>query len=203
MIDKQRKLLEERQSKYLSIGITEGGQTRAAIGIPWDKTTNSYNMKTPNVYISKEDLADPEIMSLISKYEVIGCYISVPMDEYSFLENFPNLMDLMIIKATKLTDLSFMRSLKECRMLYLRDAKLKNLNDIIDIKKEGKIRYVICLGLDTCEIEDISSVLENEDLFYSEFLIWTPKGSGERDRWKGFKQDSKNFKIYEYIPKEK
>ena len=175
----------------MSIGITEGGLPRSVIGVPWNFTSNAYNMMTPNVYIAKEDLNNEEIMAQISKYKVIGCYISVPLDDYSFLKSFVYLRDLAIKNGHMMSDLSFMRNLHECRMLYLHGVHLSNLDD------------VYCLCLNDCRIDDLSSVLENERLGYSEFIVITPQGSGEKKRWEGFKRDSRHFHVFEYVPKDK
>ena len=203
MLEEQRKRLKNRDGEYLSIGITEGGLPRSAIGVPWNFTSNAYNMLTPNVYIEKEDLNDEEIMAEIMKHKVVGCYISVPLEDYSFLRSFVYLGDLAIENGYMLSDISFMRELHDCRMLYLHGAHLENLDDVIETKKIIKTRYVYCLCLNNCKIDDISSVLENERLGYSEFIVITPQGSGEKQRWKGFKQGSRRFNIREYVPKDK
>lgn len=93
MLEEQRERLKNRDGEYLSIGITEGGLPRLAIGVPWNFTFNAYNMQTPNIYISKEVLNDPEIMSEILKHKITGCYISVTLDNYSFLSQFVHFRD--------------------------------------------------------------------------------------------------------------
>lgn len=201
MLEEQRERLKKWEGEYLSIGITEGGLPRMAVGAPWNFTSNAYNMQTPNVYISKEDLDDPEIMSEILKHKITGCYISVALDDYSFLNKFVNLRDLAIKDGYRLSDLSFMRNLRECKMLYLHDAHLDNLDDVIETKKEHRVGYIHCLCLHDCKIKDISSILENEKLGYSEFIIITPQGSDEKQRWEGFKEGSRRFFFHEYVPK--
>lgn len=203
MIEEQRERLKNNDSEYLSIGITDGGLPRSAIGVPWNFTSNAYSMMTPNVYIAKEDLNDEQIMAEILKYKVIGCYISVPLDDYSFLKSFVYLRDLAIKNGHKMSDVSFMRELHECRMLYLHGVHLSNLDDVIETKKLAKTRYVYCLCINDCQIDDISSVLENERLGYSEFIVITSQGSGEKQRWEGFKRDSRHLHVYEYVPKDK
>lgn len=201
MTEAEYKKLLNWKSKDISIGISENGGFRCAIGIPWNKTSNAYKMQTPNVWITKDDLSDSDIMNEISKHEVTGCYISTPLDDYSFLEGFPMLQDLSIKNGYTIKDLSFIRKLKECIMFFLHGARLRNLDDIVETKKEARIRYMLCLGLHSCEIDDISSALNNEKQYYSEFLIWMPQGSNEKERWKNFKQGSRGFHIYEYVPK--
>lgn len=201
MLEAQRERLKKWKSECLNIGITEDGMFRLGIGIPWNFTSNAYNMQTPNVYISKEDLNDPEIMSEIMKHKITGCYISVALDDYSFLNKLANLRDLAIKDGYRLSDLSFMRKLRECRMLYLHDVHLDNLDDVIETKKEHIPGYIYCLCLNDCKIKDISSILENEKLGYSEFVVITPQGSGEKQRWEGFKEGSRRFFFREYAPK--
>ena len=56
--------------------------------IPWDKTSNAFNMRTPNIYIAPEDLQNQEIMSQIAKKKVDGCYIFEELKDYTFLKEF-------------------------------------------------------------------------------------------------------------------
>ena len=72
MIESERNKLENRESEYLSIGITQGGVPRTTIGIPWEATAHAFNMRTPNVYLSPEDIQDEEIMGQLESYKVIG-----------------------------------------------------------------------------------------------------------------------------------
>lgn len=69
-------------------------------------------------------------------------------------------------------------------MLYLENAKLKNLDMIVDVKKSSTAMFCClrCIGLDNCEIEELA-VFETEKVHFSEFLIWKPEGTNERDRW--------------------
>ena len=85
MLESERNKLNNRESEYLSIGITQGGVPRVTIGVPWEATAHAFNMRTPNVYLSPEDLQDEEVMVLIESYKVIGCYIWAPLTDYGFL----------------------------------------------------------------------------------------------------------------------
>lgn len=184
MIESERNKLENRESEYLSIGITQGGVPRTTIGIPWEATVHAFNMRTPNVYLSPEDIQDEEIMGQLESYKVIGCYIWVPLSDYSFLARFKDLQDINIKNGDAISNLSFLAELYECRMLYLQNAKLKNLDMIVDVKKSSTAMFgcLRCIGLDNCEIEELS-VFETEKVHFSEFLIWKPEGTNERDRW--------------------
>jgi len=184
MIESERNKLENRESEYLSIGITQGGVPRTTIGIPWEATVHAFNMRTPNVYLSPEDIQDEEIMGQLESYKVIGCYIWVPLSDYSFLARFKDLQDINIKNGDAISNLSFLAELYECRMLYLQNAKLKNLDMIVDVKKSSTAMFgcLRCIGLDNCAVEDLS-VFEIEKVHFSEFLIWMPEGSNERSRW--------------------
>ena len=184
MIEPERNKLENRESEYLSIGITQGGVPRTIIGIPWEATVHAFNMRTPNVYLSPEDIQDEEIMGQLESYKVIGCYIWVPLSDYSFLARFKDLQDINIKNGDAISNLSFLAELYECRMLYLQNAKLKNLDMIVDVKKSSTAMFgcLRCIGLDNCEIEELA-VFETEKVHFSEFLIWKPEGTNERDRW--------------------
>jgi len=184
MIESERNKLENRESEYLSIGITQGGVPRTTIGIPWEATVHAFNMRTPNVYLSPEDIQDEEIMGQLESYKVIGCYIWVPLSDYSFLARFKDLQDINIKNGDAITNLDFLSELYECRMLYLQNANLKNLDVIVEIKKNSTAMFgcLRCIGLDNCVVEDLS-VFETEKVHFSEFLIWKPEGSNERAKW--------------------
>lgn len=197
MIMSQRDKLNNYTDEYLSIGITIGGEPRNNIGVPWEATTHAFNMRLPAVYLSPEDLQDEEIMGLIKSYKVIGCYIWAPLDDYSFLARFKDLRDINIKNGAALRNLDFLSGLHECRMLYLQNAKLKNLDVIVDVKKNSKTMFgcLRCIGLDDCEVEELS-VFETEKVHFSEFLIWKTKGSNERGRWNVISADNRRY--YEF-----
>jgi len=184
MIDSQRDKLKNHTSEYLSIGITSGGVPRNTIGVPWESTAHAFNMRTPDVYLSPEDIHDEDIMRQLESYKVIGCYIWAPMSEYSFLACFKDLQDINIKNGDAITNLDFLSELFECRMLYLQNANLKNLDVIVGVKKNSTAMFgcLRCIGLDNCVVEDLS-VFETEKVHFSEFLIWMPEGSNERSRW--------------------
>lgn len=197
MIDSQWKKLNSYTSEYLSIGITIGGEPRNSIWVPWESTAHAYNMRTPNVYLAPDDLTDNKIMNLLETYKVIGCYIWAPLEDYSFLTHFKDLEDISIKNGVSIRELEFLSGLSECRMLYLQNATLKNLNVLIDAKKNSKAMFgcLRCIGLDNCDIEDLS-VFETEKVHFSEFIIWMPEGSNERNKWNIVSAATKRY--YEY-----
>jgi len=197
MLESERNKLNNRESEYLSIGITQGGVPRVTIGVPWEATAHAFNMRTPNVYLSPEDLQDEEVMVLIESYKVIGCYIWAPLTDYGFLARFKDLQDINIKNGDAICNLGFLSELYDCRMLYMQNAKLKNLNMIVEVKKNSTAMFgcLRCIGLDNCNIEDLS-VFETEKVHFSEFLIWKPEGTNERDRWNMVSAGTKRY--YEY-----
>lgn len=184
MILSEKEKLRNRDSEYLSVGITQGGVPRTTIGVPWESTTHAFNMRIPNIYLSPEDLQNEEVLEILKTYKVIGCYIWVPLTDYSFLGLFKDLQDINIKNGDTIRNLDFLSELYVCRMLYLQNAKLKNLDVIVDVKKNSKAMFgcLRCVGLDNCEVEDLS-VFETEEVDFSEFLIWMPEGSNEKERW--------------------
>lgn len=197
MIDSQWEKLNSYTNEYLSIGITIDGEPRNSIWVPWESTAHAYNMRTPNVYLAPDDLTDNKIMNLLETYKVIGCYIWAPLEDYSFLAHFKDLEDISIKNGDSIRELEFLSGLYECRMLYLQNANLKNLNVLIDAKKNSKAMFggLRCIGLDNCDVEDLS-VFETEKVHFSEFIIWMPEGSNARNKWNVVSAATKRY--YEY-----
>ena len=198
MIASQKELLQNKTGEYLSIGITEGGKPRTSIGVPWESTAHAFNMRTPNVYLAPEDLLDEQIMALVCSHKVIGCYIWVALENYDFLTRFRDLQDLNIKNGDAIRNLDFLEALGDCGMLYLQNAKLPNLNTIVEMKKQSKssFRVLRCVGLDNCTVEDLSA-FETTDIHFSEFLIWNPQSRNERDRWEAVSASTKRY--YDFV----
>ena len=185
MTENQRQRLKDHKSKFLNIGVTKNGEGYDIIGVPWEKTVNAFNMHTPDVYLSSDDLKNEELMNELLEYEVLGFYSWVPLDDYSFLSRFTFLRDISIMHAEGLSDLDFMRELYDCRMLYIEDAKLENIDVLIDLNKRGKgiLTSLMCVGLLNCDVEDVSA-FERERTDFSEFLVWEYEGKNEKEKWK-------------------
>ena len=185
MTENQRQRLKDHKSKFLNIGVTKNGEGYDIIGVPWEKTVNAFNMHTPDVYLSSDDLKNEELMNELIEYEVLGFYSWVPLDDYSFLSRFTFLRDISIMHAEGLSSLDFMRELYDCRMLYIEDAKLENIDVLIDLNKRGKgiLTSLMCVGLLNCEVEDVSA-FEKERTDFSEFLVWEYEGKNEKEKWK-------------------
>lgn len=186
MTENQRQRLKDHKSKFLSIGVTKSGEGYDVIGVPWEKTVNAFNMNLPNLYLTKEDLADEELMNELLEYEVIGFYIWIPLEDYSFLSRFTFVRDISIKNSGGLLkSLDFMRELYDCRMLYIEDAELENIDVLLDLNKRSKgiLTSLRCVGLLNCKIGDISC-FERERSDFSEFLVWEYEGKNEKEKWK-------------------
>lgn len=182
MLAQQREKLDQYPHKYISIGITETGEPYGSYPVPWEITANAFNMKIPDVYLAKADLADGEIMSRLRELVVCGCYIYCPFEDYSFLEEFSGMKDLNIFEAYHLRDLSFLKKFKNCILLFIAKAQLKNLDDIVVRRGE---EYEACpdnLALYDCTVDNLD-ILERTNCWFHELIVFNPADRNERERW--------------------
>ena len=184
MCEDERQKLINGKNKYISIGITEGGVPNTVIRIPWESTGQAYNMCTPSVYIAPEDLKDEEIMNKIMSYKVLGCYIFVPLADYNFLSDLSDLQDLFIANGDNIRELNFMENLTKCRMLFLQNTKLKNLDVLLQLntRSEALFDRLQCVALLNCEVDDLDC-FEKERHFFCEFLVWESGENKSKKRW--------------------
>lgn len=192
MLQTEKEKLFSYDNEYISIAITENGETYGRYPIPWDITANAYNMKIPNVYIAKNDLHNEKIMQKICKFRVQGCYIFCELQNYDFLNRFVDMYDLNIYQAYNLKDLSFLKSFNNCRLLFVSRAHLKNIDEVISNTKSA-IAHPKNLALYNCVVDDISKIKES-DCYFHELIICNPKERDERLRWDGIK----NLKYYDF-----
>ena len=183
MLQSEREKLYNRDSEYLSIGISEDGTSYGRYPVPWDSTANAYNMKLPKVYISKDDLNDKELMAKICEFKVHGCYIFCSLENYDFLSRFTDMKDLNIYEANNLKDLSFLKNFKECKMLFISKAHLKNIDEVVGAKPYFMAKPR-CLALYDCIVDNIS-LLQCKNVNFNELVICNPKDRNERERWAG------------------
>ena len=182
--------LDSYDGTYLSVGITEGAKPRTCILVPWDRTVNAMNMKLPQLYLSSDQIRDPEVLEKLKKYKVWGVYIFVPLEDYSFLEQFPHLRDVNIKHAEKLNSLEFLRG-KDWNMLYLERANLTDLEPAFEMLKQPEpehtfeMRRYPNLALYHCKINQIDALLQ-EDVTLSELIVWN-RSKADRNRWKKVK----------------
>lgn len=181
MLESQLELLRQRSGKPVSIGITENGEPRRSIPVPWQRDMNAYNMRTPNVYLSPGDLTVPAVRELLSGCRVVGCYVFCPTEDYGFLWDFPRLQDIHIRGGFALKSLDFLRGMEDWFQLCIWDAELPDLDALFpEGVHKGLHSYCVCFN--GCTIADISA-LEREDIRLSELVILVPQGSNERERW--------------------
>ncbi len=192
MLQSEKEKLFNYDGNYLSIAITENEERYGRYPIPWGSTSNAYSMKLPDIYISKKDLSDDKIMNEICRFKVHGCYIFCELESYDFLNRFVDMYDLNIYSAHNLTDMSFLKSFRDCRLLFISRAHLKNIDDVIN-NSQGVIARPRNIALYNCIVDDISKIKES-DCYFHEFVISNPKSRDERLRWEGIK----NLKYYEF-----
>ncbi len=183
MLQSEREILFNRELAYLSVGISEGGIRYGQYPIPWDSTANAYKMILPNVYISKEDINDKEIMCQLKKFKVEGCYIFCELENYDFLNDFVDMKDLNIYSAYNLRDFSFLENCTKCDLLFVSRAHLSNIDQIIGPHGLARPR---CLALYDCIVDDINN-LKSAQCSFGELIICNPKSRNERKRWSGIR----------------
>lgn len=196
MLDTQKEILKNQNSEYLSIGITQSGEPYGPIAVPWEHTASAFNMKTPNVYLTEQDLKDPEIREILNNYHIIGCYIFDALEDYSFIAEFKELRDIFIMNGSGITDISFMKDLKEWFMFYIEEAQIPNLEPLFPTQEKRIGIFPYCIGFGGCEIKDITA-LENSEIYLSELIVLCPKGTNDRERWQNIRCGTYGYYEYE------
>ena len=183
MLEQERKKLEEHSYNYISIGISADGKGQGSYWIPWRSTACAFNMRLPHVFLTPEDLADPEIMELLGKYEVIGCYVYTELEDYSVLSRFTQLQDIQILCGKNLKDLSFMKDMKEWFMLYIEGATLEDISAAFDRGERGFAIHSYCLGFVDCRIKDTAPI-KASGLRLSELVVHSKVEDMIYEQWK-------------------
>ena len=182
MEEKDREILREAASGqgYTSIAINKDGKHVGGCFIPWKLTSSAINMKTPDV----------------KKCKVLGCYIMIPLEDYSFVQQFHELCDLFILYGKNISDLSFVQDMPNLFLFYLEDAKLTDIRPLIDNCRRSNSLPGKRFGFYHCEIQD-TSAMKDADFMISELLIWPPEGqTDEKERWLNERHIS-GFRIYD------
>lgn len=200
MLEQERQKLFDPDKKYISIGITADGSPCRSIPVPWDSTANAFNMRVPDVYFSRADFEDPEMISRLGSLCVNGCYIFTPLDDYSFLAQFTELWDLHIEYGDAIKDLSFMQNMTEWFQLFIENAHIPDLSPVFPAERclGGHSR---CIAFNKCAIDDISALVEKNP-YISELHIWMAHGTGSKkdeQRWRQVR--ASRFEYYEYPDK--
>ena len=178
MTESDRQFLRNYSKKRLSIGVTADGHPKKSVWVPWAYDSNAYNMRTPDLYFSPEELRDPELWEELGRFSIVGCYIFCPLEDYYFLDRLTKLQDLHIYRGGALRDLGFLRSMPDWFQLHVEDAVLSDLSDLFP---DGKPKPCCCVCLSGCSVADLSAL---ESVWLSELVILMPQGSNDRDRWK-------------------
>jgi len=195
MLEAQKAYLDNLQDKYLNIGITENGEPRNMISVPWKHDSNAYNMRTPELWLSAEDVKDPCLLARLKGLCIRGCYIFTPLEDYSFLAELKGLWDLHIRQGGALRGLSFMREMREWFMLYIEDARLDDLSPAFPENWREKGLHSYCVAFVNCRVKDISA-LEREDIRLSELLVCQPEGTNEKKKWSRVRAGT--YRYWEY-----
>ena len=182
----------------ISIGITPSGKPQKTVPIIWEGATQSFEMQPPGVYLTAKDLKNSEILSLLDATKVVGLYIWEPLEDYSFISHFKYLEDISIKSADALSNLNFLKGLDFCKMLYLQNANLENLNTIIEIKKQNKENFKLlsAVALDNCKVGDLSA-FEEEEIIFIEFLIFEHKSVANKNLYKNISAARKRYYTYD------
>lgn len=172
MEERDREVLRETASEqgYTSIAINKDGKHVGGCFIPWKLTSSAINMKTPRITLAVEDLQDETIMADVKKCKVLGCYIMIPLEDYSFVQQFHELRDLFILYGKNIRDLSFVQDMPELFLFYLEDAKLTDIRPLIDNCRLSNSLPGMRFGFYHCEIQD-TSAMKDADFMISELLI--------------------------------
>lgn len=192
MIRTEREKLFSHKGKYLNIGITETGEPLPGVAVPWFGTGSMFNMRTPKVYLGREDLQDKEILAVLDRFQILGFYAFCGLESYDILGRFYGLEDIYLWDAKNLRDLSFMRNTPNWFMLFVEGATIPDLAPLIHPDTQSGLPRSYCLGLEDCIVEDLSA-LRDSRLQLHELLI-RKKWSKEEDcRWRAL-----DARIYHY-----
>lgn len=169
MLESQSEILKKQDKSYLSIGITEDGNPQRVIPVPWQYTSNAYNMRCPTVYLTPGDLEDEALMTELESFQVRGMYIFTPLEDYSFITRFPGLWDIYICRGGGWIDLDFMGKLPEWSMFHLRDAIVPDISPVFTSRREMLLkRRKVCLTNYRIDSPEDDS---DSDIFISELLV--------------------------------
>ena len=141
-------------------------------------------MKIPKVTITAEDLKSEAVMNYLKKCRLIGLYCFTPLDDYEFIAEFPAIRDLFIRYGDNIRSLSFARNLPDLYMIYLENARLDDLQPLIDNfngKDKEKILPAVCMAFYHCHVSDTSG-LQESDFITGELLVWPVEGD-KKERW--------------------
>lgn len=200
MLQTEREKLFDPKREYLNLGISEGGAVYGVIPVMWESTAAAFNMKSPSIFISPEDLSDSEIMARICSLDLLGLYIYTPLEDYSFIEKFTDLRDIHIERGENIKNLDFLREMHECSMLFLAHANLTDIDRVWEVKEadRGIVQAFRYLGLYDCRV-DRAPGTDNPKCYCTELLIWSSPENRARDMeiWKDTPALTKKYYVIE------
>lgn len=158
MIPEQMIKLEDYESEYMNIGITEDGKPRGIYPCYWSLGRHTYNMQLPNIFICPDDLNNKELMEKFHSFRIRGCYIFTPLESYDFIADFNEIEDISIANNPNMKNLSFLKNLSKWTMLSLHNVNLDNLDDVRFSFDENDRFGDTGLSIFNCKIKDISAL---------------------------------------------
>ena len=195
-IDREKLNEAAENHDWIGVGIDREEKQFTGVFVPWELTASAINMKTPDIMLTVNDLSDREIMNKLYCCQVIGIYIFTPLHDYSFLSQFHQVRDLFVLHGERMIDLSFVCNMPDLYMFYIENAKLPNLDPLIDNYNSGNHINSARFGFAFCDIAD-TSALQKLKFPISELLVWCRKGKTEfKKRWKP-RGGCGRFKVYQ------
>lgn len=191
MIPEQVTKLENYESDYLNLGITEDGKPRCIYPCYWSLSRHTYNMQLPDIYICPDDLKDERLMGKLNSFHIKGCYIFTPLERYDFIADFKEVRDISIANNPNMKNLSFLKKLSEWIMLSLHNVNLDNLDDIRLSLDKSERSMDAGLSISNCEIKDISALYGSWGIYELVVIGGDPKT--ERERWRELNASYKHF----------
>lgn len=187
------KELDQMERKSLNVGINENGEKMKSFSVPWINTWCAMNMKLPDVFFTPEEIRREDVRKKLREFDIFGCYIYVPLSDYSFLNDFTYLFDLHIEQGQNLESIDFLAANERLRMLYLENAALPDLSVLIPFAAPGN---GMCLDLKNCRIEETEDLI-NDHIIFSELIVEEhDSAEEEKKRWQRIRANTfRYFKL--------
>lgn len=183
-VDKEKLNKAADNHEWLSVGVDRETKLFTGVFVPWELTASAFNMKTPDIMLTVDDLSDSDIINKLSCCQVIGIYIFTSLKNYSFLSQFHQVRDLFVLHGENIIDLSFVKNMPDLYMVYIENANLPNLDPLIENYNSGNHINSARFGFAFCDIVD-TSALKKMKYPISELLVWCKNNRDElRDCWK-------------------
>lgn len=192
--EKVRKAAEA--GAYMSVAVNSDGTPVRGGFVPWEGTSNAFNMKTPKATLAAADLQDAALMEDLRTCNLCGLYLFVPLEDYAFISSFRRLRDVFICHGQNVRSLSFLSGLTDLFLFYLEDAAVPDLEPLVEVFQNGSRFPAKCMGFYHCRVED-PSALGRAGFLTSELLVWPVEGD-TRERWRFPALNPGRFRFYPY-----